>query len=130
MEKEFHVKEILKRLCYYKWKVWYKLFSSSGQKIFCAFFYHSPNIILKSKKYPNRAPKPLCSNTLTRNELKVYNSLKENKLVCFTNSQDSFQVRDLVRDFLKPRDACFFTIVVHTWTKNLNKQGTERKLCA
>ena len=37
-----------------------------------------------------------CSNNLKRNKLKIYGSLKENKLSCFTSSKGSFQVHDLV----------------------------------
>ena len=46
---------------------------------------------------PNIFHQILCSSTLKRNELKVYISLKESKLACFTNSESSFQVHDLVR---------------------------------
>ena len=52
-------------------------------------FYHA-SILLRGAKY--RAAKRFGSNTLKRNELKVYISLKGNKLVCFGNSSDSFQV--------------------------------------
>ena len=50
----------------------------------CACFYYPPNVLLRGTKYC--APKQLCSNTLKKNELKFYISLKENKLACFTNS--------------------------------------------
>ena len=67
-EKIFHLKRILKRLCYYKWKVWYKLLSRSRQKIFFTRFNYPPNVLLRDIKY--RGQKRLCSNTLKRNELK------------------------------------------------------------
>ena len=40
----FHLKRILKVLCHYTWKTWYKLWSSSGLKVFCIRFYHAPNV--------------------------------------------------------------------------------------
>ena len=43
----------------------------------------------------------LCSNTLRRKNLKVYGSLKENKLTYFTNSKGSFQGLNLVRGIRK-----------------------------
>ena len=39
----------------------------------------------------------MCSNNLKR--LKVYVSLKGNKLACFANSEGSFQVHVSVHDF-------------------------------
>ena len=40
----FHLKRILKVLCHYTWKTWYKLWSSSGLKVFCIRFYHATNV--------------------------------------------------------------------------------------
>ena len=53
---------------------------TSELKKFCAPLYHVSNILLRDTKY--RARKRLCSNTTKRNELKVYISLKGNKLAC------------------------------------------------
>ena len=39
--------------------------------------------------------------TLKNSKLKVHGFLKENKLACFTNSEDLFQLLNLVRDFWK-----------------------------
>ena len=65
VEITFYLERILKRVVfYYKWKTWCKLLWKSGQKKFCARFYHEPNILLRGTKY--RAPKRLCSNTLKR----------------------------------------------------------------
>ena len=52
MEKCFiqDLKRILKRLCYWKWKAWYKLLSRSGLKKFCVRSL-SPNILLSGIKY-------------------------------------------------------------------------------
>ena len=61
--------------------------SSSVLKKICA---HAPNILLWGTIY--RARKQSCSNTLGRNELKVFISSMENKLACFANTQGSFQV--------------------------------------
>ena len=66
----------------------------------------------------------LCGSTLKRNELKVYISLKESKLTCFTNSWGSFQVHDLVRAENVWRGTCFFTVVVHACTKSQKSQQT------
>ena len=62
MEKWYLFKKdtLLKRLCYFKWKAWYKLFSSSGLKKYCIRFYHAPNILLRCMKYGGS--KRLCSN--------------------------------------------------------------------
>ena len=59
------------------------LISSSGLKIFCAHYYHALNILLWGTKYGVR--KQFCSNTLERNELKVFISPMENKLSCFAS---------------------------------------------
>ena len=68
--------------------------SSSGLKKVCARFYHPPNILLRSPKYS--VLKRMCSNTLKRNELKVYISLKENKLACFTNCIDKARFKYMI----------------------------------
>ena len=60
-----------------------KLLLSSEWKNICARFFNSPILLLMGRK--NRPPKKLCGNTLKWNKLKVYISLKENKLECFTN---------------------------------------------
>ena len=41
----------------------------------------------------------MCSNNLKGNKLKVYISLKGNKLACSANSEDSLQVHASVHDF-------------------------------
>ena len=43
----FHLKRILKRLCYYKWKrtTRYKFMCDSGLQKFRGHFYHAPNIL-------------------------------------------------------------------------------------
>ena len=51
--------------------------SNTGFKKFRAGLYHASNILLRSTKY--RAQKRLSSNTLKKNELKVYISLMINK---------------------------------------------------
>ena len=43
-------------MCFYKWKAWYKLLSSSGLKQICAHFYHPPDILLRDTKYCHWAP--------------------------------------------------------------------------
>ena len=70
------------------------------EKYLCIF-------LSSNTKYPleehtlNIVHQILCSSTLKWNELIVYISLKESKLVCFTNNYlqitFSFQVHDLVR---------------------------------
>ena len=50
----------------------------------CANLYHPPNIPLRCIKYC--AQKRLCNNTVKRDKLKVYISLKSNKLACFKHS--------------------------------------------
>ena len=57
------------------------------------------NILLMGMKYC--VWKRLCSNTLKRTKLKVYISLKGNKLACFANSYGSFQVQCMVHNFWK-----------------------------
>ena len=49
----FYLKRILKRVCYSKWKVWYKLLSSSELKKCCAFmhqisFWEAQNSVYKN----------------------------------------------------------------------------------
>ena len=123
----FHLRRILKRLCYYQWKAWYKLLLSSRLKKYWTHFYHPPKIFLRGTKY--RAPKRLCSNTLKRNELRVYFSLKENKLACFTNSYDSFQVHDLVHDFWKKYHKVHVSLpwwCRHTYQKSQQTRHTKK----
>ena len=74
-------------------KGWYKLLSSAGLKKFCACFYHAPNILFDGHKIWCTKTTILFNNTLKRNEVKVYISLKGNKLACFANSKGSFQLR-------------------------------------
>ena len=70
--------------------------SSSGLKRhLCAFIYHPQNILLFWEVW-HIVYQILCSNTLRRKNLKVYGSLKENKLTYFTNSKGSFQGLNLV----------------------------------
>ena len=88
-----HLKRRLKSLCYYKWKSWYKLLSCSGlKKILFAFFSSTASHPLRETQNIAISHQVLCSSTLKTNELKVYISLKENKLVCFTNSLDNFHL--------------------------------------
>ena len=51
----FHLKRIRKRLCYYKWKAWFKLLTNSGLEIFLhfsrkhqTFFWGAQNIVHKN----------------------------------------------------------------------------------
>ena len=66
----FHLKRILKRLFYYKWNSSCKLLVN---------FLHVSIVLLSTNS-------TLKSSTLKRNNLKVYISLKENKLARFANS--------------------------------------------
>ena len=104
-EVTFLLKKILERLCYYKWKAWYKLLSSSGLKKCCTHFYHAPNILLRSTKY--RARIRLCSKLKKGTNWKFI--FPERKI------KGSFQVHNLVRDFWKSITSCTFLhhIVVH-----------------
>ena len=76
-----------------------------------------------------------CSNTLKRNKLKVYDSLKESKLTYFTNSKGSSQVLELVHDFRKIYYLRQYEVHVFSpWLcmhipKILCKQGIQKKLC-
>ena len=71
-------------LCYYKSKSW---LSNSGPKTKKgARFYRPPVILLRGTQDIGIEHKVLCSNTVKKNELKTYISLKENKLVSFINS--------------------------------------------
>ena len=73
-------------MCYYKWKAWYKLLSSLGlKKKLCSFLSSTTSHLLRRTKNIAIEHQFLCSNTMKTNELKVYISLQENKLVCFTN---------------------------------------------
>ena len=65
----------------------YKLLSKLGLKEFCTL---SKHLFVGCTKY--HAQKQLPSNTLKKNELKVYISFKENKSACFA-------IHDLVHDF-------------------------------
>ena len=51
-----------------------------------ARFYRPPVILLRETQDIGIEHKVLCSNTVKKNELKTYISLKENKLVSFINS--------------------------------------------
>ena len=54
---------------------------------FCAHLYHAPNILLSQRhNIMHKDDQGLCRNTLKRNELEVYISLKGNKFACFANS--------------------------------------------
>ena len=71
------------------------------QKKFCALLYHAQNYPFDGNKlriivHENDFVAILY---LKRNEVRVYISLKVNKLTCFVNSLGSFQVHDLVHDF-------------------------------
>ena len=55
----------------------------------------------------------MCSNNLKGNKLKVYISLKGNKLACFANSEDSLQVHASVHDFWKK----YHEVHVSSWCK-------------
>ena len=51
-----------------------------------AHFYRPPVILLRGTQDIAIEHQVLCSNTVKKNESKTYISLKENKLVSFTNS--------------------------------------------
>ena len=59
----FHLKGILKRLCYYKRTrtTRYKFMWDSGLQKFCGHFYHATNILLRDTKY--QARNLMCTNT-------------------------------------------------------------------
>ena len=60
-----HLKGRLKRLCYYKWKAWYTLLSSSGLKNICIFL-SSTSQLLRGAPPLNIfiGPQVLCSNKI------------------------------------------------------------------
>ena len=95
----FYLKRRLKRLCYYKWKTWYKLLSSSGLKKNLCTFLSSAIHPLKGAQNIAIGHQVWYNNTLKTNELKVYISLKKNKLICL--AKGSFQLHDLINDFWK-----------------------------
>ena len=73
---------------------------------------------------------------LKSSKLKVHDSLKENELVCFTNSKGSFQVFSLVRYFWKKKYLLqqYEVHVSSPWQsmhvqKSLSKQGIQKRLC-
>ena len=51
-----------------------------------AHFYRPPVILLRGTQNTAIEHQVLCSNTLKKNKLKIYISLKENKLASFINS--------------------------------------------
>ena len=86
----FHLKRILKRLFYYKWKSSCKLLVN---------FLHVSIVLLSGTKYRTRK---LRSSTLKRNNLKVYIFLKENKLARFAKSSGTgFGSRFLEKNITK-----------------------------
>ena len=83
-EIKIHLKKRLKRLCYYKWRAWYKLLPSSGLKKYMHIFIIHQTSFWGAQNIRHQI---LCSNLKKRNsKLKVYISLKKNKFACFTNS--------------------------------------------
>ena len=59
-----------------------------------AYFYHPPVILFRGTTLLN-----IVIWQQVRNDFKVYVSLKKNRLASFGNSQNSFQLPDLVNDF-------------------------------
>ena len=84
-------KMILTRLCYCKWKASWKYCQIQSWGNLCTFLLITNHSFKWHKKW-------LCSNTLKSNKLKIYISLKGNKLACFANSSGALQVQDLVHD--------------------------------
>ena len=82
-------------------KAWYKLLSTSGLSISlhvsCTIIRQTSFRGVRNIIHENNSN----SNTLKRSKLKLYISLKENKLACFANSWGSFQIHDLVHHFWK-----------------------------
>ena len=98
-----HLKMRLKRLCYYKWKAWYKLLSSSGlKKNLCTF--------LSCTIHPFRG---------ARTNWKF--------IICFANTLGSFQLHDLVNDFWKKYYSIFFSS--SWWCTPIYQQTRHTKKC-
>ena len=67
--------------------------------------YHPPVILLRGAP-----PLNIANGHQVRNKLRVYISLKENKVTCFANSLGSFDLRDLRNYFWKK----YYAILWHT----------------
>ena len=116
-------KDTLKRLCYCKRKASYRLLSCSGLIKFCACLYHASNILLRGMKKKYCEQKWLCS----KNKLKVYISLKYNKLAYFENSQGWYtQVHDLVYDFWKRHEEVHASLPWHMHTPKVSKKACKK----
>ena len=74
-----HLKRRLKKIVLLQVK------SSGLKKKLCSFLSSTTSHLLRRAKNIAIEHQFLCSNTMKTNELKVYISLQENKLVCFTN---------------------------------------------
>ena len=125
----FHLKWIQKRLCYYKWKAWYKLLSSSGLKKFYACFYYPPNSFLRGTKY--RATKPLCSNNLKRNDWKFMFPWRKINWHVFQIAKARFRYTICFMISEKRITRCTYLHCggVRMHQKSLNKQGIQKQLC-
>ena len=103
------------------------------EKYLCTFLSSNTNILLVGTHQLNIVHQILCSSTLKRNELKVYISLKESKLACFTNSYGSLQVHDLVRAEKSIRGYMFLHCLwwcMHVQKVKVSTKKASKKLCA
>ena len=75
----------------------------------------------------------MCSNTLKSNKLKVDDSLKENKLACFTKAHFRYLISFVISEKSFTYDSTTYTFP-HLWwctqvPKSHSKQGMQKKFC-
>ena len=119
----FHLKRKLNRLCYYKWKAWYKLLSTSGlKKDICT--------LLSSTRHPFEGHKILstkCCVAILKKTRKMNNwkfIFPGRKINWYVSQIRDFQLRDLVYDFWKKyyeEDASLLRWCRLVYTKILSK---------
>ena len=102
------------------------LISRSGLKKLSVRFCHAPNIILRDTIHCAR--KQLCSNTLKRNELKVFISLKKINWHVWRIAKTHFRYPHFSSSFLKKvsRDARLFTVVLASAKLQKSQQGLQK----
>ena len=122
-----NLKRRLKRLCYYKWKTWYTLLSSSQLKKNCVFLSSPPVILLRG------APlnivighEVLCSNKGT--DWKFIFLWRKINWYVLQIPKANFSYLIWLMICGKSIIYAIFIMVMHACTKSLSKQGIQNKL--
>ena len=117
----FHLKRRLKRLCNYKWRAWYKLSSSSGwKKIVHISFIHQSSFWEEHEVLPFGTKYCVAILWKGTDWKSIFPWRKINWHVSkIAKAHFSYTI------YLWHK--CFFTMVVHTCTKTLSKQGIQKK---